>query len=166
MLDLQDYKGKKVKSAVKGDISLDKGTDADKEKSKEKFGKLLERIKEQLKNEVKDVRLSGRLKDSACCLVAEDGGLDPQMEKMLKSMGQEVPVQKRILEVNPSHQILGILNDLLDKSGNNEILSEYIDLLYNQALLLEGSKVKEPAAFAKAMTKLMQENAQQRTTPR
>ncbi len=166
MLDLQDYKGKKVKSAVKGDISLDKGTESDKEKSKEKFGKLINRIREQLKEEVKDVRLSGRLKDSACCLVAEEGGLDPQMEKMLKSMGQDVPVQKRILEVNPGHQILGTLNDLLDKGGNNEILTEYIDLLYNQALLLEGSKVKEPAAFAKAMTKLMQENAQQRTTPR
>jgi molecular chaperone HtpG len=166
MLDLQDYKGKKVKSVVKGDISLDKGTESDKEKSKEKFGKLLNRIKEQLKDEVKDARLSGRLKDSPCCLVAEEGGLDPQMEKMLKAMGQDVPLQKRILELNPDHQILSILNSLMDKSENDDMVKEYIDLLYNQALLLEGSKVKELAAFAKAMTKLMQENAQQRTTPR
>jgi molecular chaperone HtpG len=166
MLDLQEYKGKKVKSVVKGDISLDKGTETDKEKSKEKFGKLLDLIKAQLKDEVKDVRLSGRLKDSPCCLVAEEGGLDPQMEKMLKAMGQDVPVQKRILELNPGHQIFGTLNDLLANDGNNEALKEYIDLLYNQALLLEGSKVKDPAAFAKAMTKLMQENAQQRTSPR
>ncbi len=72
-------------------------------RSKEKFGKLLGMIKEQLKNEVKDVRLSGRLKDSACCLVADEGGLDPQMEKLLKSMGQDVPSNKRILEINPSH---------------------------------------------------------------
>jgi len=49
---------------------------------------------------VKDVRLSGRLKDSACCLVSDEGDLDPKMEKFLKSMGQEVPAGKRILEIN------------------------------------------------------------------
>lgn len=161
MLDLKEYKGKKIKSVTKGDISLDKTEQADKERSKEKFGKLLGLIKEQLKNEVKDVRLSGRLKDSACCLVADEGGLDPQMEKLLKSMGQEVPSDKRVLELNPSHQVFAAMNDLIDKGGNDLILKEYIDLLYNQALLLEGSKVKDPTAFAKAMAKLMLENATQ-----
>ena len=161
MLDLREYKGKKIKSAVKGDISLDKAAETDKERSKEKFEKLLAMIKEQLKDEVKDVRLSGRLKDSACCLVAGEGGLDPQMEKLLKSMGQEVPIDKRILEINPGHQVFEAMNDLVAKGGNDQLLKEYIDLLYNQALLLEGSKVKEPAAFAKAMAKLMLENAKQ-----
>jgi molecular chaperone HtpG len=156
---LKEYKGKNIKSVVKGDISLETASGAEKEKSKEKFGKLLNLIKEQLKNEVKDVRLSGRLTDSACCLVADEGGLDPQMEKLLKSMGQEVPTDKRILEINAGHQIFTAMNDLLDKGGQDDLLKEYIDLLYNQALLLEGSKVKEPAAFAKAMAKLMFENA-------
>jgi molecular chaperone HtpG len=163
MLDLKEYKGKKIKSVIKGDVSLDKTGEADKEKSKEKFGKLLAMIKEQLKDEVKDVRLSGRLKDSACCLVADEGGLDPQMEKLLKSMGQEVPSDKRILEINPSHQVFEAMNDLIVKGGKDEVLKEYIDLLYNQALLLEGTKVKEPAAFAKAMARLMLENAKQQT---
>jgi len=160
MLDLHEYKGKKVKSAVKGDITLDK---SDKEKSKQKFEKLLTLIREQLKDEVKDVRLSGRLKDSVCCLVADEGGLDPQMEKLLRSMGQDVPIVKRILEVNPEHQIFEAMNIVMDKGGNEQLLKEYIDLLYNQALLLEGSKVKEPAVFAKAMSKLMLENAKQHT---
>jgi molecular chaperone HtpG len=160
MLDLREYKGKKIKSAVKGDISLDKAGETDKEKSKEKFEKLLTLIKEQLKDEVKDVRLSGRLKDSACCLVAGEGELDPQMEKMLRSMGQEVPSNKRILEINPAHQMFEAMNDLVAKGGQDQLLKEYIDLLYSQALLLEGSKVKEPAAFSKAMAKLMLENAQ------
>lgn len=159
MLDLQEYKGKKIKSAVKGDIELDKSTD--KEKEKGKFEKLLAMIREQLKGEVKDVRISGRLKDSACCLVAEEGGLDPQMEKLLKSMGQDVPVQQRIMEINASHQVFAAMNDLLVKGGQEELLKEYIGLLYDQALLLEGSKVKEPAAFAKTMAKLMFENARQ-----
>ena len=155
MLDLQEYKGKKIKSVVKGDISLDATGQADKEKSKEKFGKLLALIKEQLKDEVKDVRLSGRLKDSAVCLVSEEGGLDPQMEKMLKAMGQEVPSNKRVLELNPVHQVFEAMNDLMGKGGQDDLLKEYIDLLYNQALLLEGSKLKDPAAFAKSIAKLM-----------
>jgi molecular chaperone HtpG len=156
---LQEYRGKKIKSVIKGDISLETSGSAEKEKSKEKFEKLLMMIKEQLKNEVKDVRLSGRLKDSACCLVADEGGLDPQMEKLLKSMGQEVPIEKRTLEINPSHQVFSAMKDLIEKGGEDELLKEYIALLYNQALLLEGSKIKDPAAFGKAMAKLMFENA-------
>ncbi len=157
MLDLREYKGKKIKSVIKGDINLDHSGDADKERSKEKYGKLLGMIKEQLKNDVKDVRLSGRLKDSACCLVADEGGLDPQMEKLLKSMGQDVPSDKRILEINPSNQVFEVMNTLIEQGGNEQVLKEYIDLLYNQALLLEGSKLKDPAAFAKAVTRLMSE---------
>ena len=141
MLDLQEYKGKKIKSVIKGDISLDKTEQADKDRSKEKFGKLLGMIKEQLKNEVKDVRLSGRLKDSACCLVADEGGIDAQMEKLLKSMGQEVPANKRILEINADHKVFEAMNNLISMGNKEELLKEYIDLLYNQALLLEGSKI-------------------------
>jgi molecular chaperone HtpG len=161
MLDLQEYKGKKIKSVIKGDISLDKAEQAEKERSKEKFEKLLTAIKEQLKEEVKDVRLSGRLRDSTCCLVADEGGLDPQMEKLLKSMGQEVPSQKRILEINPSHRVFEAMNNLIAQGGHEATVKEYIDLLYNQALLLEGSKVKDPAAFAKSIAKLMLENVKQ-----
>jgi molecular chaperone HtpG len=161
MLDLQEYKGKKIKSVIKGDISLDKAEQAEKERSKEKFEKLLTAIKEQLKEEVKDVRLSGRLRDSTCCLVADEGGLDPQMEKLLKSMGQEVPSQKRILEINPSHRVFEAMNNLIARGGHEATVKEYIDLLYNQALLLEGSKIKDPAAFAKSIAKLMLENVKQ-----
>jgi molecular chaperone HtpG len=161
---LKEYKGKKIKSVIKGDINLETLSGTEKEQSKEKFAKLLNLIKEQLKNEVKDVRLSGRLTDSACCLVADEGGLDPQMEKLLKSMGQEVPTDKRILEINAGHQVFTVMNDLLNKGGQDDLLKEYIDLLYNQALLLEGSKVKDPAAFAQAMAKIMFENAKTHST--
>jgi molecular chaperone HtpG len=159
MLGLGEYKGKKIKSVVKGDISLDAAGQADKKKAQGKFEKLIARIKEQLKDEVKDVRLSGRLKDSACCLVSDEGGLDPQMEKLLKSMGQEVPAEKRVLEINPDHQVFEAMNGLIEKGGQDELVKEYIGLLYGQALLLEGSKVKEPAAFAKAVARLMSESA-------
>jgi molecular chaperone HtpG len=78
-------------------------------------------------------------------------------------MGQEVPSQKRVLEINADHPVFSAMNELIDKGGNEQLLKEYIDLLYNQALLLEGSKVKEPAAFAKAMAKILSEHAKQQT---
>jgi molecular chaperone HtpG len=161
MSSLQEYRGKKVKSVSKGTVSLDKADEADAERSQEKFGKLLALMKEQLKSEVKDVRISGRLKDSAVCLVAEEGGLDPQMEKLLKSMGQEVHPDKRILEINAAHPVFAVINGLAGKDDLAERLKEYVELLYDQALLLEGSPLKDPAAFAKSMARLMVENVGQ-----
>lgn len=154
MLDLGEYKGKKVKNVVKGDVSLDKSTESEKKAQENKFEKLLTRFKDRLKDEVKDVRLSGRLTDSACCLVSDEGGMDPQVEKLLKSMGQDVPAQKRTLEINPGHPVFATMNAMLEK-GSDEQVQEYIDLLYDQALLLEGSKLKDPAAFARSVAKLM-----------
>jgi molecular chaperone HtpG len=156
---LGEYKGKKLKSVVKGDISLDKSGEADKKKTREKYSKLVDLIKDRLKDEVKDVRLSGRLKDSAVVLVADEGGIDPNMERLLKAMGQEVPDQKRILEINPSHPVFDAMNALFEKDKNDPLLPEYITLLYDQALLLEGSKPKDPVVFAKSMARLMVENA-------
>lgn len=160
MSGLREYKGKKLKSVIKGDITLDEEKEADKNKAKKKFRELLELIKYQLKDEVKDVRLSGRLKDTACCLVAEEGDLDPQMEKLMKAMGQNVPENKRILEINPSHPVFEAMNQVFEKDHKSIMLEEYIKLLYDQALLLEGSKPKDPVAFAGAITKLMVKNAE------
>ena len=148
-----NIKKKKLKSVLKGDIKLDT------KKDDKKFDRLIDFIKEKLKEEVKDVRLSGRLKDSACCLVADEGGLDPAMEKLMKAMGQNIPASKRILEINPAHPVFEAMNNLYAKDKNSSDLNEYVGLLYDQALLLEGSKPKDPTAFAKTVAKLMVENA-------
>jgi molecular chaperone HtpG len=158
MTSLFEYKGKKLKSVVKGDIKLDKSEEAAKEEAGRKYEKLLGLIRSQLKDDIKDVRLSGRLKDSACCLVTEEGGLDPGMEKILKAMGQDVPANKRILEINPSHPLFEAMNRIIEKDVKEETLKEYVELLYSEALLLEGSKPKDPVAFAKSISKLMVEN--------
>ncbi len=150
-----EFKGKKFKSAIKGEVDLDKSKEAEKKESAKKYKALIELIKDQLKDEVKDVRLSGRLKDTACCLVGEEADMDPQMEKLLKSMGQNVPVTKRILEINGSHPIFEAMKRLFEKEQKSVVLEEYIKLLYDQALLLEGSKPKDAAAFASAVTRLM-----------
>lgn len=162
MGDLSEYKGKKFKSVIKGDVMLNKSDGPEREKFKKKFEKLIELIKEELKDDVKEVRLSGRLRDSACCLVADEGDMDPQMEKLLKAMGKELPAGKRILEINPDHPLVAEMESIFSRDEQSPLLREYSDLLYNQAVLLEGTKPKDPAAFAKAITKLMVENARQR----
>ena len=149
------YKGKHVRSIVAGDVDLDKSKKEEKAKSRKKYQKLIDLIKEQLVDQVKDVRLSGRLKDSACLLVADEGDLNPQMEKILKAMGQAVPENKRILEINPDHPLFAAMNSLFEKDKKSPVLQEYIGLLYDQALLLEGSRPKDPAAFAKSLARLM-----------
>ena len=81
------YKGKQVRSIVAGDVDLDKSRKEEKAESQKKYQKLIDLIKGQLADQVKDVRLSGRLKDSACLLVADEGDLNPQMEKISQSHG-------------------------------------------------------------------------------
>ena len=154
-----EYKGKKFKSAIKGDVTLDKSEKEEKEKAGKKYKKLLDLIQDRL-DDVKEVRLSGRLKDSACCLVGDEGEMDLQMENLLKSMGQAVPERKRILEINPSHPIFEAMNNIFKEDRKSSVLTDYTDLLYNQALLLEGSKPKDSAAFAKTISRLMVENVQ------
>ena len=155
-----EYKGKKLKSVIKGDITLDKEEKGEKDKARKKYIKLLNLITDLLDKEVKEVRLSGRLTDSACCLVSDEGEMDPQMEKLLKSMGQDVPKRKRILEINPSHPVIESMNRIFEEDGRNKVLEEYTDLLYDQALLLEGSKPRDLAAFAKNISRLMVDNVQ------
>jgi molecular chaperone HtpG len=73
-------------------------------------------------------------------------------------------VDKRIFEINPDHQIFEALNELVEKDGDNPRVKEYIDLLYDQALLLEGSKPRDPSGFAKNLSKLMVENTGRKDT--
>ncbi len=153
-----EFKENKFKSVIKGDIDLDGTKDKDKKDSKKKFEKLIELFKDKLKDEVKDVRLSGRLKDSACCIVADDGDMDHNMENIMKAMGQQVPVSKGILEINPSHAIFEKMNGIFEKDKDSELLPRYINLLHDQALLLQGSKLKDPASFAKEISQLMADN--------
>jgi molecular chaperone HtpG len=148
MSSLGQYRGKKLKSVMKGDFKIDKDDKTIQKDAEKKFRSLLEMIKEQLKDHVKEVRVSSRLRDTACCLVSDEGALDPNMEKLLRAMGQEVPENKRILEINPSHPLFEAMNRLFEKEKKSAVLEEYIKLLYDQALLIEGSKPTDPATFA------------------
>ncbi|MBW2475868.1 MAG: molecular chaperone HtpG [Deltaproteobacteria bacterium] len=154
---LGQYQEKDLQSAIKGDLDL--GDGVKKEEKQKEFSDLLALMKEQLKDVVGEVRVSGRLKDSAVCLVAGEHDLDPQMEKMFRAMGQNVPKGQRSLEVNPDHPLITKMQALFTVDAKNERLREYVDLLYDQALLLEGDRPRDPVAFAKTMSKLMSEVA-------
>ncbi|KAB2878915.1 molecular chaperone HtpG [bacterium] len=154
-----EYGGKKLKSVTKGDVELDKDNNSDKKDAEKKFKKVIDLIRDELKDDIKDIRVSGRLKDSACCLVADEGDMDQNLERMMKAMGQAMPQSKRILEINPAHALIESMNAVFEKDKNHPILKEYARLLYDQALLLEGSKLKDPVAFSKTMSKIMVENA-------
>ncbi|MCL4456046.1 MAG: molecular chaperone HtpG [Nitrospirae bacterium] len=152
-----EYKGKKLKSVIKGDVSFEGKDKKEREAETKEFAGLISLIKDILKDDIKDARLSSRLKDSPCCLVADEGDIDPQMERVFRAMGQEPPVSKRILEINASHPLFSAMKAAYEKSAGSAELAENIRLLYDQALILEGSKPKNPAEFAKSVAKLMAE---------
>jgi len=153
---LMEFKGKKLRNVLKGEVDL--GDTEKKEEDEKKYTGLIGLIKEELKDRVSDVRLSGRLKDSPCCLVAAEGGMDHNLEALLKSMGQEVPASKKALEINPGHPLFEAMQKVYGKDPESVLLKQYTGLLYDQAMLMMGARPEDPAEFTKNLTKLMQEN--------
>lgn len=153
---LRTYQEKAFQSALKGDLDLGGEESQGKEEKKKEYAGLLEMMQGQLKDLVSEVRVSGRLKDSAVCLVTGEHDLDPQMVKMFQAMGQDVPTGQRILEVNPDHPLIVQMKQQFAADPDAEQLKEYVGLLYDQALLLEGDHPRDPVAFARTLSRLMQ----------
>jgi molecular chaperone HtpG len=153
---LPEYKGKKLQAVDKGELEQ---TAVDEEKKK-RLQPLCDYIKERL-GELKAVRLSNRLKESAACLVAEEGALGAHMERLMARMGrgQELPPSRKILELNADHPAVEAMAKLLARDANDARLEKYTRLLYDQALLAEGSRVKDPAAFAQRINELLVRDA-------
>ena len=161
---LMSYQEKPLRSIAKGEIELDsaeeqKEREEQREKAQAEYKDLVEFIKNELGDKVKDVKLSTRLTESACCLVSDEAGMGVHMEKILKAMQQELPAQKRILELNPQHVLLDRMHKLLGKPGQQERLQGYVSLLYDQALLTAGLPVEDPLRFTQRMSDLMAEEA-------
>jgi molecular chaperone HtpG len=156
--DLFNYQGKQLKSVARGDLDLG-DLDADEKKERDRIGskykKLSERVKNILSDATKDVRITSRLKDSPCCLVADEHDMGPVMEKMMRAMGQEVPEVKPILELNGSHPVVENLNALYEKDAKSPFLDEWVKLLYDQALIAGGQQPKDVAAYSKRVNELL-----------
>ena len=158
MQSMFQYDKKYFKPANRGELELDKDPEAEEKALKEAteaHQKLLDWIFEHFKEKLSAVRLTRRLTDSACCLVGDAGGVSPQLERLLKAMNQPVPENKRILELNPNHPVVALMKELQEKEPESPKLAQYADLLYNQALLTEGSPLPDPLAFVKSVTELM-----------
>jgi len=148
---LPEYKEKKLKSAEKGDLDLEK-VDDDK---KNEYSALLSFLKGKLEVQVKDVIVSNRLKDSVSCLSGDDFGMSAYMEKIMKASGQKTPDQKRVMEVNVNHPVMGKIKGLFETDTTNPVLKDYSELLYDIAVISEGGKLDNPARFSKQLGDLM-----------
>ena len=160
---VSDFKGKKLVSVTKGTIDLDKFETEKKadEKPEEKndisMTELLGALSDELKKEVKQVRLSKRLTDSPVCLIADDGAVDMHMERMLKIQQNYEPANnKKILEINEKHVLIQQLAALAQAGKDSPALKDAARLLYDQACIIQGEPVNDPASFVKRMAEFMQ----------
>ncbi|MEG0315128.1 MAG: molecular chaperone HtpG [Erysipelotrichaceae bacterium] len=152
---LQSYKEKNFKNIAQGDLNLE--SEEEKKELEEKVEEnkdLLTKLKEALGDKVSEVKISTRLKSHPVCLSAADG-MSFEMEKVLAQMPDSNPYgmkATRILEINPNHPIFNALKTIYDKK---EDVTQYADLLYNQALLIEGFEIEDPIAFSNQICDLM-----------
>ena len=156
------YDGKPFKSVTRGGADLGKIKGAEPEKPEEKAPEgeltdLLALLKLTLSDAVKDVRKSERLTDSAVCLVADDNDMDMHLERLLKQHKQlNGEIGKRILEINPSHALIKRLAERAKGSGATDALEDAAWLLLDQARIVEGEPLPDPAAFARRLAGAME----------
>ena len=144
-----EFEGKTLKSIAKGDLQDLDSTEEKKEKEKtaKGFKKTLEEMQKILENKVKEVKISNRLSESPSCLVADENEMGGNMERIMASLGQDVPETKPILEINPTHPLVKKLKTKVDEN--------LVNILFDQAVLSEGGQLKDPAEFVKRMNKLI-----------
>lgn len=153
---LAEFDGVPIESAADAQLDSDESTE-ETEALEAALDDLKARFRSRLQDRVNEVRLSSRLTDSPLCLVVPPGGLQPHLERILRATQKDVPEQKRILELNPTHPVIENLRALLANATAVEKVDEWIELLYDQARIAEGSPVVEPAAFIRRLTTLVQD---------
>ncbi|MDG2356457.1 MAG: molecular chaperone HtpG [Paracoccaceae bacterium] len=157
-LSTQDeFDGKKFVSITQGSIDLsdfdEKGSDKKDKDQSSKFKDLTEGIKTALGDSVSDVRVSTKLIDSACCLVASDSGMDVQMERIMKMQNQDFKGMPRILEINPNHSLIAFMAKLL--TSNKESFDDLSKIVLDQARLLEGHLPDDVSFYCKKINELI-----------
>ncbi len=151
----REFDGKRLVDIAKGDVQFGSEAEqkAEKEANEKAAGELkgfIDTVKKQLEKEVADVRVSTRLTDSPCCLVAKEYAMSPSMVRMMRAMKQDVPDEKRILELNAGHPLVKKVASL-----TGDAQADAVTLLYDSALIAEGSPVADGAKFSKLVAELM-----------
>ena len=152
---LTEFDGKQLQSVTRGGLDLGDMDDAETKEAQEKlekeFDTVVTRIKEALKGKVKDVKLSQRLTDSPACIVADEDDMSSQMAKLMASVGQAVPDTLPIFEINGEHDLVKHVADEQD----DDKFSQWVEVLFEQAMLAERGSLKDPASFVGRLNKLM-----------
>ncbi|MEJ2465036.1 MAG: molecular chaperone HtpG [Candidatus Thiodiazotropha sp.] len=152
---LLDFDGKSLQSVAKGELDLGELEDKEEKESSEKAAEahkdLLERMQTVLTDAVKEVRVSHRLTDSPSCLVVEEHDMSANLARVLKSVGQDAPQTKPIMEVNLTHPLM----ERLEQEADEERFNDLAKVLFDQAQLAEGGQLDDPAAFVRRLNSLM-----------
>ncbi len=159
MSDLREYDGKPLKSISQADIEAVKDTtteDSKAELPKDEATAIISYFKEQLGDKVADVVESKRLVDSPCSLVNPKDGMSSHMEKMMKAINDDFQIGKKNLEINMSHELIHNMAQLLQKDKEAPFLKEYVEQLFNNALLVEGL-LENPLELLPKMYRFMED---------
>ncbi|OIQ03595.1 MAG: molecular chaperone HtpG [Zetaproteobacteria bacterium CG06_land_8_20_14_3_00_59_53] len=156
---LTEFDSKKLQSIAKGELDLSSiGSEEEKEAGKKaeeeaakQAGPAVEKIKKALGERVKDVRVTTRLTESPACLVSDKFDISGNLERILRQAGQDVPQVKPILEINPEHELV----KRLSKMRSEEKISDFADILFDQAVLAEGALPEDPAGFVRRINALL-----------
>jgi molecular chaperone HtpG len=151
-----EFDGKPLQSVAKGEVDLDTeeektAHEAERKEREKDFAELLSWLKETLNEHVKEVRLSTRLTESPACLITDAFGITPTLARMYRASGQDVPVEKRTLELNPDHPLVTGLQQAHKDRADDPAVAETAELLYGTALLAEGGTPEDPARFAELL---------------
>ncbi|MGE3772612.1 MAG: molecular chaperone HtpG [Gammaproteobacteria bacterium] len=147
---LTEFDGKPLKSVSAGKLELP-GDEAQKDEEAEEQHPLVERLAKALAGKAASVRKSTRLTDSPACLVGEEFGMSANLQRILRAAGQEVPPEQRVLEVNLGHPLL----QRLDGEQDEDRFAELALVLFEQAVLAEGGRLEDPAAFVGRVNRLL-----------
>jgi molecular chaperone HtpG len=153
---VREFDGKRFQSIAKGQVDLDteeekKTVESEREQQKNDFAALLSWMTTTLQEDVKEVRLSSRLTTSPACIVGDTHDVTPTLEKMYRTMGQDMPRIKRILELNPTHPLVSALRKAYDERKDDAGMVETAELLYGMALLAEGGELSDPSRFIRLL---------------
>lgn len=151
--NLTEFDGKALVSVAKGGLDLGELENEEEKKEVEKaadeFKELLEKMQQSLGERVKEVRVTHRLTDSPACIVADEHDLGMNLARILKAAGQNAPMSKPILEINPTHPAV------LRLKYEEASFDDWAAVLFDQALLAEGGALDDPATFVKRINQLM-----------
>ncbi len=153
--ELNEYDGKPLQSVSKGEIDLSKMEDQQEKEEQEKAASesvdLTERLKKVLSDKVKDVRVTTRLTTSPACLVVGEYDIDPNLQRLLKSVGQNIPNTKPILEINPTHALVRKLREVQDEQR----FTDWAHVLFDQSVLSAGEQLEDPVQFVNRLNDLL-----------